>query len=102
MKTIEIDATEWETVLDFYHAILKAIGAPKGHGISIDALLDSMIWGGMNSVNAPYIIRVKNIRERPKAILLEIELLARCISKARADFAARHGHAPDVRLELAS
>ena len=31
MRIIELDAAKWKTVLDFYHALLASIGAPKWH-----------------------------------------------------------------------
>ncbi|MBC9884143.1 barstar family protein, partial [Bradyrhizobium sp. INPA01-394B] len=39
---------------DFYDALLAALGAPEGHGRNLNALIDSMVWAGMNAVEAPY------------------------------------------------
>jgi len=65
MKQIEIDATSWVKVGDFYEAILSAIGAPDWHGRSIDALCDSMIVGGINEVEAPYSLRLSGLDSIP-------------------------------------
>ncbi|WP_374651829.1 barstar family protein [Rhizorhabdus sp.] len=51
---IQLDASEWLTPRDFYRALLAELGAPEWHGWSIDALIDSMIFGGINSVVPPY------------------------------------------------
>jgi hypothetical protein len=61
MRIIELDATKWETVLDFYYALLAAVEAPKGHGKSPDALIDSMIWGGMNMDLPHHESHIKNV-----------------------------------------
>jgi RNAse (barnase) inhibitor barstar len=61
MRWIELDGGSWTTALDFYTALLGALGAPKGHGRNINALIDSMIWGGMNAVEPPYTIRIRGI-----------------------------------------
>jgi RNAse (barnase) inhibitor barstar len=42
MRIIELDAENWETAIDFYKALLPALGAPEWHGYSPDALIDSM------------------------------------------------------------
>ena len=46
MRIIELDAAGWRNVLDFYDALLKALGAPAEHGEGVNALVDSVVWGG--------------------------------------------------------
>lgn len=53
MRVIELNAMKWKTVIDFYDALLAAIGAPAWHSKSPDALIDSMVWGGMNAAEPP-------------------------------------------------
>jgi RNAse (barnase) inhibitor barstar len=100
MRIIELDAAEWKTLLDFYNALLQALGAPKGHGCSIDALLDSMVWGGMNSVEPPYTIRIRNTRGLAPDIREAIDLLALYIPEDRAAYRAREGEDVDVNVEI--
>jgi RNAse (barnase) inhibitor barstar len=99
MRWIELDATSWTTVLDFYAALLGALGAPKGHGRSIDALIDSMIWGRMNAVEPPYTVRVRGIGKSSKDIVDEVELAKHALSEARAEFRSLRGHDVDVLFE---
>ena len=99
MRTITIDATSWKTVLDFYDALLPAIGAPPGHGTSIDAFLDSMIWGGMNSVEPPYTVRIEGTASLPEEVRNEIELLKRELAEARAYVLEREDRQAEVYLE---
>jgi hypothetical protein len=53
MRATELDAGGWTDPVDFLRALRAAIGEPEVHGWSPDAFVDSMIWGGMNSVESP-------------------------------------------------
>jgi hypothetical protein len=69
MLEIELDASTWKAVLDFYDALLSALGSPSGHGRNINALIDSMIHGGMNKIEPPYAIRVRHLARAPKEVV---------------------------------
>jgi RNAse (barnase) inhibitor barstar len=60
---IELNGSGWQTPLDFYDALLAALSAPHWHGRSLDALLDSMIGGGINAVEAPYTVTIESAEE---------------------------------------
>src|SRR6185312_10255912 len=75
MRIIELDAGNWRSALDFYNDLLAALGAPTGHGRNINALVDSMIWGGMNAVEAPYTIRILHTTKLSQQIRDELELV---------------------------
>jgi hypothetical protein len=51
VRTIDLDASNWKTIDDFYDALLPELGAPDWHGHNANALNDSVIWGGINAVN---------------------------------------------------
>jgi RNAse (barnase) inhibitor barstar len=57
---IRLDATNWSTPDDFYHAFFEAVGAPSWHGRNFDALYDSIGTGAINKVEVPYRIVVQN------------------------------------------
>jgi len=101
MRIIELDARHWSNVLDFYDALLPAIGAPDWHGRSPDALLDSMIWGGINSIEPPYRIRISGTKGIPKDVLDHIELMKELVIEHRAECHARQGRDVDISLEIA-
>ena len=69
MQIIQLDASKWKTVLDFCRAILSAIGAPERHGKSLDAFIDSMVWGGINAVEPPYTVRISGTAMLPRGRL---------------------------------
>ncbi len=58
LKTLHLDARGWASELDIYEALLAALDAPQGHGRNINALIDSMVYGRINGIEAPYIIRI--------------------------------------------
>ena len=99
MNTIELDATHWKDVEDFYDAFLHAVGAPNGHGRNPNAVIDSVIWGGMNSLNPPLRIQIKGMKHAPEDVVEEIETIRRALAKASGDFRVRRGRDIDVRLE---
>lgn len=101
MRIIELDAKDWKDVLDFYRALLPALGAPEWHGTSIDALLDTMVWSDeINEVKPPYTVRIKNTAALSKEISDKIYLISGEILEARAEFNKRHGHDVDVNIEV--
>lgn len=83
MRIIELDATKWKDGLDFYADLLRALGAPEWHSESVDALIDSMICGGINAVEPPYIVRVLSADSLPKEIREHIETVKMALGKAR-------------------
>jgi len=74
MRIIELNAENWRTALDFYSALLAALGTPKSHGRNLNALVDSMVWGEMNRIEPPYTIRIVRIDRLPKDARDEIEM----------------------------
>jgi hypothetical protein len=100
MTIIELDATQWRTPADFSRALLAAVGAPEWNGTSIDALIDSLIWDGLNKVKPPYIIRVQNASRLSQDTAEEIQYLRDAILRQRAEFVARHGHDVEVSMEI--
>jgi len=100
IKIIQLDAINWHTVLDYINAMRSAIGAPKEHGNSVDAFIDSMIYGGMNELTPPYMIAIRNWSHLPAEIMNEIKWLQAGILTHRTKFRAQYGHDVNVQLEL--
>ena len=102
MRIIELDATNWKTVIDFYDALLASIGAPKWHGKSPDALIDSMIWGGINAVEPPYTVRISRAAKLPKDFHDRIELIKKVLAEGRMEYQNRRGGDVEVAIEIVS
>jgi RNAse (barnase) inhibitor barstar len=100
MQLVELDGTRWVTVQDFYEALLDALGAPRWHGANLNALVDSMIYGGINTLEPPYTIQVKGIGNVPADVRTEIELAKQDLAEAREEFRASRGEDIEVRLEI--
>jgi len=66
MNFIDLDASSWKTPLDFYEALLAALGAPHWHGRNINALIDSMVYGGINNLDSPLSIRITGAENLPE------------------------------------
>ncbi len=102
MHDIKLDARSWTDVMDFYHALLLALGAPNWHGTSIDALVDSMVWGEINAVEPPYRIQIFNTGSLPSEAIREISNSRVALLEARREFLARRGKDVEVSLEIES
>jgi hypothetical protein len=100
MRIIELGVEEWQSVLDFYHALLKALDAPEWHSEGINAAVDSIVWGGINGVQPPYTIRVVGTAKLAPEIRQEIELLAKEIAEHREDHRRWRKKDVEVALEL--
>ena len=100
MRVIELNAQNWQTVLDYYDALKEALGSCPGHGSSPDAWVDSMIYGGMNEVQAPYIVRITGTASCGDHLKAEIRLLADVIWDARAWKLEHYGEDVDVSFKI--
>ncbi|HEY3237552.1 MAG TPA: barstar family protein [Polyangiaceae bacterium] len=62
MLTIRLKGESWTSQEDFYAALLPALGAPAWHGHNLDALNDSIVGGGINTVNPPFAISITGLQ----------------------------------------
>jgi hypothetical protein len=100
MRLIELDAKEWNSPLDFLQSLKAVLGSPEGHGMSPDAFVDSMIYGGINSVEPPYVVRIINISDVPKEVADYISLMISVIQQARKDRLQRRGDDIEVSISV--
>ena len=102
MRMIELDALDWKTLLDFYDALLVAVGAPEWHGQSIDALADTMIWSDeINAVKPPYVVRIRNTARLLADVREEITAARDWLAKPREEHRMRIGRDVPVAMEIA-
>lgn len=99
---ITLDARQWRSILDFYEALLTALEAPFWHGTSINALVDSMIWGGINYVEPPYRVQIINSDAIPGEMRDEILETAGALARARAEYELQNGEDVRVSMEIVS
>lgn len=100
MRRIELDAKSWMKILDFYQDLLKALGAPEWHGRNLNALIDSMIWGGINELDPPYIVRIENLSLTSEEIRDHVEDVREYMSRAREEYRTQKGKDIEVEFEL--
>lgn len=72
MRVLELDASRWETIDDFYDAVLAVVGAPDWHGRVSVALVDTMFHADVNKVDPPYRIEIRNSADLPFEVKDEI------------------------------
>jgi hypothetical protein len=99
MRIIQLDGKDWKTPVDFLQALFEGIEQGYPHGLSIDAFVDSMIWGGMGGIEPPYTVQVVNVGGAPKAVVDEVIALSSAISEARIERRTRDGADVDVAVQ---
>jgi hypothetical protein len=99
MKLIEIDATRCNNRKEFGRLLQDAIQAIPGHGSSIEAFVDSMVFGTMSELAPPYTIVVAgDLKPEVRAFVAD---LSNAIGQARLERRTRRGDDVEVILKLA-
>ena len=98
MKTVEIDATRCANPKEFARLLHEAIQAIPGHGSSIEAFVDSMVFGTMSELSPPYMITVTGA-ENPE-VRAFAERLSNAIGQARLERRTRRGDDSEVVLKV--
>jgi RNAse (barnase) inhibitor barstar len=98
MRTIRLDGSDWVDWMDFHDALLQALQPRGGHGASIDAFIDSMIYGGMLKVEPPYEIVVENVTSPD--MRRNVEDLSAALARARQERLDNQGVDMEVTLRL--
>jgi hypothetical protein len=100
MRTIEMDGAAYPTVKAFCAGLQEEIRALPGHGNSIEAFVDSMIWGnGLSTLAPPYLIRVRGLK--PGGPVAEfVKDLSHALGYARTEHRTRRAEDVEVTLLL--
>ncbi len=75
-----------------------ALGSPEGHGSSLDAFIDSIIYGGMNRIEPPLLIIIRDLHVAPPDVKDAVRSLGQSLAVERRDLRDRTGK--DVEAEL--
>jgi hypothetical protein len=70
--------------------------------MSPDAFVDSMIWGGINSVQPPYTVQINNITNTPSEVADYVSMMASIIEEARQERFRRQGDKIEVNMSTES
>jgi hypothetical protein len=99
-RVIELDGWCWRTPGDFVDAMKEALGAPSWHGLSFDALLDSMGAGSINEVEPPYELRIKAAVHWPPSLREFIADFVQSLSERTRQHLESFGERRDIRIIL--
>ena len=99
MKVVEIDASGCRDRKAFGRLLQDAIQAIPGHVSSIEAFVDSMVFGTMSELAPPYTIVVTGqLAPEVRAFAAD---LSNAIGQARLERRTRRGDDVEVVLKLA-
>ncbi len=60
---LKMDASKWDGFGGLFDSFFAAVGAPAWHGRNFNALHDSIVSGGINKVELPYLLLIENLDE---------------------------------------
>jgi hypothetical protein len=99
MRIIDVDATNWKSIPDFYGALLAALGAPNGYERNINALLEWMLWDEREETQPPYTVRIIGTAKLPKEVRDEVEYVKQAVARACLEFRTWRGRDAVIQLE---
>ncbi|KQW70984.1 hypothetical protein ASE17_15250 [Phenylobacterium sp. Root77] len=98
MNTIEIDASRCWNHKEFAVLLQETIRALPGHGSSVEAFVDSMVFGTMSELSPPYrIVVLGELRPEVRAFAAD---LSNAIGQARLERRTRRGEDVEVSLKV--
>jgi RNAse (barnase) inhibitor barstar len=100
MQTIVLDGSHWTNMVEFSNDLVKALKPLGGHGSSVDAFIDSMIYGGMLEIEPPYQVVIQNV-VCPE-VRRGIQELSSALAEARKERQQNYGVDVEVSLQLVS
>ncbi len=62
ISTLKLDAYGWKNSDDVYESLFAVLGSPVWHGKNFNALHDSIVTGGINTVEVPYSLSIRNVK----------------------------------------
>ncbi|WP_296379709.1 hypothetical protein [Reyranella sp.] len=102
LPTIQLSAGAWKEAVDFVDALKGALGAIKGCGSSLDAMIDLMVYGGMSRIEPPYVVEISEVDAAPQEVRDHIALIAQAVATARKWKKERYGDDVEVSIEIAT
>ena len=98
MNVIEIDASRCWNRKEFARLLQETIQALPGHGSSVEAFVDSMVFGAMSELSPPYrIVVLGELRPEVRAFAAD---LSNAIGQARLERRSRRGDDVAVSLKV--
>jgi hypothetical protein len=97
---IQLSGRAWNEPIDFVDALKGALGAIRGCGSSVDAMIDLMVYGGMSRIEPPYVVRISDVAKAPQAVRDHIFRIAQAVSTARQWKEEHYGEDVEVSIEI--
>jgi len=94
LRELILDAKNWKTQDDFYDSFFQAVGAPPWHGRNLNALRDSISVGRINTIEAPYELRLKNLSSSGAGVRSIVGAFVQLINELH-----EAGYPVDIKIE---
>jgi hypothetical protein len=81
---LKLDASGWKNSDDVYESLFAVLGSPPWHGKNFNALNDSIVTGGINTVEVPYTLSICNMKSANSEVRFFVSNLGAFISEREA------------------
>jgi hypothetical protein len=85
VPTFRLDASLWKQCDDVYTSLFKVLGSPAWHGKNFNALNDSIVTGGINTIEVPYKILICEAKKASFEVRQFLSALADFLSAREAE-----------------
>ncbi|MCW5719321.1 MAG: hypothetical protein KIS68_15995 [Bauldia sp.] len=100
VRVIRLDASQWVKPSDVDQAFKSALGSPESHGNGADAWIDSMLYGGMNEIDAPFRIEIDGTDGMNETTFYYLMLIQCTVGHARLLKSTQTGVDTDVTIAV--
>lgn len=81
MKEIRVDISNAQDGFDFYGAIAEALDAPDWHGRNLNAVMESLTFGGNGTLSPPFVIVLEKVTSASRLIQRECKHFASLVAE---------------------
>ena len=89
-----------EDIIRFLRRAAAGHRGPAWHGDSVNALVDSMITGGINKLKPPYVVRIHTMGGVPADVAEEVGWAIEGLATWRASTRERRGYDVNGSMEI--
>lgn len=100
VRVIRLDASQWAQPSDVDQALKAALGSPEGHGNGPDAWIDSMLYGRMNEIDAPFRIEIDGAGKLDETTYYYLMLIECSLGHARLEKRLQTGVDTDASISV--
>lgn len=85
VPSFDLDASAWKSPDDVYNSLFAKLGSPVWHGRNFNALNDSIVTGGINSVDVPFKLLIHGLHSSTNEVKEFVSKLEALLAEREAE-----------------